>query len=160
MYLGAHHAIGRAISRPQYDSQLRDGRLGIGIQQLSCLPDGSCPLCAVCRRYKEAGSIHQRDQRQVECVAEAYKACCLQSRVQSKALEQARNPALGSCPGSAADARRLAGARCAISARCPASSLGRWPVAMYTWNDHAMHDDVTCHTARAACLRNTCCKRC
>ena len=66
--LRAHRDVSPAICFAQHHRQLRHGRSRIGEQRLCAMPDN--PAVFLLHARHEARHIHQRDHRNVECVAE------------------------------------------------------------------------------------------
>ena len=73
--LGAHDAIGSAVSFAGDDGDLGHSGFGKGVEQLGAVHDDAAVL--LLHTGKEAGNIVKGDQRNVEAVAEADKARAL-----------------------------------------------------------------------------------
>ncbi|MPM37910.1 hypothetical protein SDC9_84530 [bioreactor metagenome] len=66
--LGAHRQVGTAVRLADHDGHLRDGRRGVGVEQLRAVADDAAVLLGDARQ--EAGDVDEGDQRDVEGVAE------------------------------------------------------------------------------------------
>ena len=62
--LAAHDVVGAAVRLAGDDRQLRDGRLGVGVQQLRAVPDD--PAVFLADTGQEPRHVDERDQRDVE----------------------------------------------------------------------------------------------
>ena len=77
--LRVHDVVGAAVRLAGHDGQLRHRRLGERVQELRPVADDPAPLLA--RSRQEAGDVAEREQRDVEGVAEADEAGALLGRV-------------------------------------------------------------------------------
>ena len=70
--LGAHDVVGAAVGLAGDHGDLRDRRLGVGVDQLGAAPDDALPLLR--RAGQEAGHVDEGEHREVEGVAGAHEA--------------------------------------------------------------------------------------
>ena len=70
--LGAHHVVGAAVGLAGDDRDQRDGRLGVGVDQLRAAADDAVPLLV--GAGQEAGHVDEGQHRDVEGVAGAHEA--------------------------------------------------------------------------------------
>ena len=70
--LGGHDVVGAAVGLARDDGELRDRRLGEGVEQLRAVADDPAPLLV--GAGQEAGDVDERDDRDVERVAGAHEA--------------------------------------------------------------------------------------
>ncbi len=76
--LGAHHVVRAAVRLAGDHGDLRDGRLGVRVDELRAAADDAVPLLA--GAGQEAGHVHEGQHRDVEGVAGAHEAGGLLAR--------------------------------------------------------------------------------
>src|ERR1019366_8126779 len=86
--LGSHHAISAAVSLACDHGDLRHGGLGVGVEQLGAMADNAAEFLFGAR--KEAGNVLERQNRNVERVAEAHETGALHRRIDIQAAGQVR----------------------------------------------------------------------
>ena len=101
--LRAHDVVGAAVGLARDDGELGHGRLAVGIEELRAVADDAAALLR--RPGQEAGHVDERDERDVERVAEAHEARRLHGRVD---VEGAGQRASGCSRRRRLDARRAA----------------------------------------------------
>ena len=77
--LGAHDVVGAAVGLAGDDRDLRDGRLGVGVDQLGAAADDAVPL--LLGAGQEAGHVDEGQHRDVERVAGPHEPGGLLGRV-------------------------------------------------------------------------------
>ena len=77
--LGGHDVVRAAVGLARDDGQLRNGRLGVGVEELRAVADDPAPLLR--RARKESRNVDEGHERDVECVARPYEACGLDGGV-------------------------------------------------------------------------------
>ncbi len=73
--LAAHHDVAAAIALAERNGYLRHGGFSVCIEELCAVEDDTVVLLA--GSGKESRHVYERNERDIECVAEANEACTL-----------------------------------------------------------------------------------